>query len=454
LKEIFAIISQLSGISFIFDNDVKDQNVSITLEKASFHQSLGMLAGMYKLGHKKLNETSILIYPQNPEKVKQYQNMQLRTFYLSYLDVKKAANLVKSMVPVRRLYISEDSNSLVVRDTRDVNDVIEKILEVHDLPDPEVVLDVEVLEINDKSGHDVGLLLSNYSVTLGPFTPGGKLLSPSLSSGTGTTPVDISQLLKAFSIKGFGGYVTVPNATYNFGKTLAQGKILANPKIRVKNKEKSKFTVGQRVPIQTTSSTGTITSSNVQYVDVGIKLNAEPNIQLSNEVVVKLGLEVSSVINKETSKADGTTLLTIGTRNLDTVLSLKDGETVIIGGLIQNTDTDSQTKTFLLGDLPLLGQLLSNSSTSKEKNELLLSITPRLVRGVLVPSRKLTSFTSGKDEDPALLSDYEAFIQEPEYVVSMPVAQPVPPSVQPPIQKQINEPLNPLQSTPPITKQP
>jgi general secretion pathway protein D len=114
-------------------------------------------------------------------------------------------------------------------------------------------------------------------------------------------------------MKGYGGFVTVPNATYNFGKTLANGEVLSNPKIRVKNKEKSKFNVGQRVPITTTTLNGTLSQVNVQYVDGG-KVNAEPNIQLNNDIVIKLSLEVSSILTKEKAPT-ALQLVTIGTES-------------------------------------------------------------------------------------------------------------------------------------------
>ncbi|QOX78514.1 type II secretion system protein [Trichlorobacter lovleyi] len=443
LKDIFSVISQLSGINFIFDPDVKDQSVTITLENATFRQSTDLLTGMYKLGHKVLNETTVLIYPHSAEKTKQYQDMQLRTFNLNHLDAKKAANLIRTMLQVRRLYINEDANALVVRDTSDVTDVIEKILEAHDLPEAEVVLDVEVIEISDKNAHNVGLLLSNYDVQLGAFSPSNELLATTLkdttstTSTTVTTDATIKNLVKAFSINSFGGYVTVPNAQYNFGKTLTNGEVLSNPKIRVKNKEKAKFNVGTRVPITTTTmaTTGTTSQVNVQYVDVGVKVNAEPTIQLNNEVSIKLGLEVSSIISRETvgGKDSATTVVTIGTRNLDTVLSLKDGETSVIGGLISHSNSDSKQKIFLLGDIPLIGPLLSNSKTDNDKTELILAITPRLVRGVTVQPRKVTSFISGKEDDPSVTPPYASFEQEPEYAAALPAAaaHPTVPAIQP-----------------------
>jgi general secretion pathway protein D len=156
---------------------------------------------------------------------------------------------------------------------------------------------------------------------------------------------------------------------------------------------------------------GTLSQVNVQYVDVGVKVNAEPNIQLNNEISIKLNLEVSSIITKETvgGRDSATTVVTIGTRNIDTVLSLKDGETSVIGGLIQRSASTDKSKTFLLSDLPLLGPLFTNTNTSKDKTELMLAITPRLVRGIPVPLPGLASFVSGKEDHPTLVRPLSSF---------------------------------------------
>lgn len=423
IKDVFSIITQLSGINFIFDEGVKDQPVSIYIENATFQQVMDLLTNMHKLGTKVANESTMIIYPLTPDKKKQYEDMQVRTFHLNYMDAKKAVNLIRTMIQVRKIYVNEDSNSVVVRDTSDVVDVVDRILEANDVPDPEVVLDVEVVEVSDKNAQNVGLLLSNYNVQLGAFngsTPLASSLTSASTSTSGTTtatPYSIENLVRAFALKGYGGFVTVPTAQYNLGKTLTKGEVLSNPKIRVKNKEKSKFNVGTRVPITTTTLNGTLSQVNVQYVDVGVKVNAEPNIQLNNEIVIKLSLEVSSILSKETvgGKDSPTTVVTIGTRNLDTVLSLKDGETSVIGGLIQNTNNDSKQKIFLLGDLPLIGPLISNNDMSKDKTELILAITPRLVRGITVPQGNLMAFISGREDDPSLGKTLASFEQEPAF---------------------------------------
>lgn len=446
MKDVFNILTQLSGINFIFDEGVKDTPVSIYLENATFQQAFDLLTNMNKLGEKILNETTVIIYPKTPEKSKQYQDMVLRTFHLNYMDAKKAINLIRTMIQVRKAYVNEESNSIVVRDSADVVDVVEKILDANDMAEAEVVLDVEVIEMSDKNAQNVGLLLSNYNVQLGAFTPGGQPMATSLSSAKdseGSKTATIENLLRVFTLKGYDGFVTVPNATYNFGKTLAKGEVLSNPKIRVKNKEKSKFNVGTRVPITTTTLNGTLSQVNVQYVDVGVKVNAEPTIQLNNEISIKLSLEVSSILTKEKiGDANSlTTVVTIGTRNVETVLSLKDGETSIIGGLIQNTSNNDKTKLFLLGDVPLIGPLLSNHNSSKDKTELLLAITPRLVRGVSVPLPGLASFSSGKEDDPSLLRPMSSFDLEAVFDAAKPkaadkkpaapTAPPAPPAVNP-----------------------
>ncbi|GFE61608.1 cohesin domain-containing protein [Geobacter sp. AOG2] len=425
IKDVFSILTRLSGINFVFDDGVKDQNVTIYMENGTFQQALELLTNMFKLGRKVLNESTVIIYPRMPDKIKQYEEMEVRTFHLNYLEAKKAINLIRGMMQVRKIQINDDSNSLLVRDTKDVVDVVEKILDANDVPEPEVVLDVEVLELNDSNAENVGLLLSNYNVQMGAFAPDGTALSSTLTSATSSSSSSsstsssstISSLIRAFSVNGYGGYLTVPNATYNFGKTLVKGEVLSNPKVRIKNKEKSKFTVGTRVPITTTTTTNSTTSVNVQYVDVGVKVNAEPTIQLNNEVTIKLSLEVSSILSTETvgSTDSATKVVTIGTRNLETVLSLKDGETSVIGGLISRTNSDSKSKVFLLGDLPLIGPLLSSSNGSKAKTELVLAITPRLVRGVTVPQLDLSAFMSGKEDEPSLARPLAAFEEEPVF---------------------------------------
>jgi general secretion pathway protein D len=422
IKEVFNIITKLSGINFIFDEGVKDTNFSIYLENGTFYQALDVITELNKLDKKILNESNVIIYPKNPEKKKQYEELYLQTFYLNKIDAKKAINLLRTMMQIKKIYVNEEMNAIVIRDTPDVIALAGKILEANDIPDAEVILEVEVIELSKKNAENLGFLLSRYAISAQGFnnnTPFVDTLPAATSTPTVSNPANPSNLLQLFQYKQFSGFLTVPNATYNFGKTLSNGETLSNPKMRIKNKEKAKFNVGTRVPITTTSSpTGGGVSVNVQYVDVGVKLNAEPTIQLNNEISIKLSMEVSSILSRDTVGGTGsaTTVVTIGTRNLDTVLSLKDGETSIIGGLIQDTKNKSKQKISFIGEIPIIGSIFSSHDDTNDKTELILAITPRIIRSLAIPEPSVAAFWSGKEDEPSTIKNYTSFNQEAEIV--------------------------------------
>ena len=425
-RDVFSILSQLSGINFIFDDTVKDQNITIYLENASFQQAMDIITNLSKLGKKVLNESTIILYPRTPDKTKQYDELVVKTMYLTTLEAKKAVNLLRTMLQLKKIYVNEDLNALVIRDTPEMVDVAQKIIDANDIPEAEVLLDIEVLQLTKKDEETFGLALSRYAVSVAGTTPSNQFLSDTLSGATTTTtatsgsnPLTVDNLLQLFSWNKYGAFMTVPSATYNFGKSISNGEVLSNPKVRVKNREKTKFNVGSRVPITTTSTNGTVggLNVNVQYVDVGVKVNAEPTIQLNNEITIKLSLEVSNILSKETvgGKDSLTTVVTIGTRNVDTVLNLKDGETSIIGGLLEDSVNKSKQKIWLIGDIPVIGPMLSSNNDSKTKGELILAITPRIVRSLMVPDSDVSSFWSGREDEPSATNPYSIFTSEPDF---------------------------------------
>ncbi|HTY20090.1 MAG TPA: cohesin domain-containing protein, partial [Geobacteraceae bacterium] len=362
---------------------------------------------------------------------KQYEDLKVQTFQLNKLDAKKAVNLIRTMLPAKKIYVNEDINALVMRDTPESLEVARKILEANDIQDAEVVLEVEIMEISKDKEENFGLALSKYAVSAQLYKNGQPIsdtLTTTTTTTTGTTTTTTNpNLAQIFSWGQYSGFMTVPSATFNFAKTLADGQTLSNPKIRVKNREKAKFTVGQRIPITTTSST-TVggTNVNVQYVDVGVKMNAEPVIQLDNEISIKVSLEVSSA-GAPRDVGSGNQVVDINNRNLDTVLSLKDGETSIIGGLIELIDSNSRSKIAILGDIPIIGSLLTNKIISNKKGELILAITPHIVRGITVPDADVSSFWSGKEDNPSVTNPYGSFVQEPDIPAPPPSQKAAPP---------------------------
>jgi general secretion pathway protein D len=188
-----------------------------------------------------------------------------------------------------------------------------------------------------------------------------------------------------------------PNPAVNFRKTTGDVNLLSNPRIRVRNNEKAKILVGDKVPIITTTSTANVgVSENVQYVDVGLKLDVEPRITADNFVNIKVGLEVSSLGDK-TNTRNGATVYTIGTRNADTILRLKDGETQVLAGLISDDERKNASKLPGLGDIPLLGRLFANQQDQKTKTEIVLAITPRIISNIVRPKAEISEYWSGTE---------------------------------------------------------
>ncbi|MFC5473801.1 cohesin domain-containing protein [Paraherbaspirillum soli] len=381
LRTIFEVIAQVSGLNFFFDKELRpDLKASILAKNTSMADVVRLLLVTNQLEQKVLNENSILIYPSTPQKLKDYQTLAVRTFYLTNADVKAVSNTIKTIVKTKDMVIDERLGLIILRDTPEAIRMAEKIVALQDLSDPEVMLEVEVLEIKRSRMLELGIQWPSQ-LTLAPLQVAGAPLT--LDGLRHLTP----QTTQA----------TVGSMVFNANKGDQDGNILANPRIRVRNKEKAKVLIGDRVPVITTTSTNTgFVSESVNYVDVGLKLEVEPTIYLDEEVAIKVNLEVSSIVREITSKA-GTLSYQIGTRGANTILRLKDGETQILAGLINDEDRSTANKVPGLGELPLIGRLFGSQKDDTQRSEILLSITPRVVRSIRRPDLLAAEFESGTE---------------------------------------------------------
>ena len=401
IRDVFNILSKLSGVNFIFDEDMRTQNVTVFLEEGTFPQALELLLKMNNLGKKVLNSKNIIIYPRTKDKDKKYDDQVIQTFYLSNIDAKKAVNMLRTMLQLRKIYVHEELNALVVRDTPDTIKLAQQIIESADRADSEVVFDLELIEVNHSDRLEFGPKLSEYQVSGG--------LGLVTTTTTGTSPNNKNLTVGLSSLETF---YSIPSAQFDFLKTKTDAEVLANPRIRVKNREKSKVHIGSREPVVTVtlsggSDTGT-RQDNVQYVDVGVKLDIEPTIQLDDTVVTKLNLEVSNVSSRNVTN-NGTSILTITTTNAQTSLTLKNGERTIIGGLVRDDVSKGKNTIAFLGELPLIGNLFTSHNNTKTKREILLSITPRIVRSVEMPRADVASIWSGGEDDLKAGANFGAF---------------------------------------------
>lgn len=403
IRDVFNILSKLSGVNFIFDEDMRTQNVTVFLEEGTFPQALELLLKMNNLGKKVLNNKNIIIYPRTKDKDKKYDDQVIQTFYLSNIDAKKAVNMLRTMLQLRKIYVHEELNALVVRDTPDTIKLAQQIIESADRADSEVVYDLELIEVNHSDTLQFGPKLSSYSIS------GGLGKVTTTTSGTGGTSVTAPSSSNLTSgLSSLETFYSLPTAQFDFLKTKTDAEVLANPRIRVKNKEKSKVHIGSREPVVTVTINGDNRSDNVQYVDVGVKLDIEPNIQLDDTIVTKLNLEVSNVSGRQTTSS-GTQVLTITTTNAQTGLTLKNGERTIIGGLVRDDVSKGKNTVAFLGELPLIGNLFTSHNNTKTKREILLSITPRIVRSVEMPRADVATIWSGGEDDLKAGANFGAF---------------------------------------------
>jgi general secretion pathway protein D len=397
LKAIFEVISRATQINFIFDRDVRpDLKSTIFVKNTTIEDVINLLMATNQLEKRVLNENTVLIYPNTPAKAKDYQELVVRAFYLANADVKQTLNMIKTIVKTRDVFIDEKLNLLVMKDTPEAIRLAEKLIVAQDRAEPEVMLEVEVLEVSRNRLLDLGIQYPNTFTALNianqttQSTTGGVVVSTSAQTQNLVTVDTLRHLV--------GGSIAVsPNLQLNLNKQDGDAQILANPRIRVKNKEKAKIHIGDKVPVITTTSTANVgVSESVTYLDVGLKLDVEPQVYLDNEVGIKVGLEVSNIV-REIRSQSGTLTYQLGTRQAATVLRLKDGETQVLAGLINDEDRQSASKIPGLGDLPLLGHLFSTHRDQAAKTEIVLLITPHIIRNLTRLEANLGEFSSGTE---------------------------------------------------------
>ncbi len=380
LRQVFEVIARSHGINFVFDKDVRpDMRVTIFVRDTAIDDVVQLILTTNQLARKVLNQNSILIYPNTPAKVREYQELVTRSFYLGNADAKQTLNMIRTLVKTRDVYIDEKINMLVMRDTPAAVRYAEKLIVAQDLAEPEVMLEVEVLEVSRSRLQELGVRFPDR-VNFGPLGING-----------GTPPSQFE-----FSGNALTASVANPAFILNLKQQDGSTNVLANPRIRVRNREKARVHIGEKVPVVTTTSTANVgVSASVNYLEVGLKLDVEPNVYLEDEIAIKVGLEVSNII--ETLDLFNTRAYRLGSRNATTTLRLRDGETQVLAGLIQDEDRRAANKVPALGDIPVLGRLFSSNNDQTSKTEIVLLITPRVVRNILRPDARYAEIPSGTE---------------------------------------------------------
>jgi general secretion pathway protein D len=403
IKQIYRALADAAGINVIFDPQLKDDNVSIVLSSIEFQKALETLLRQENHFYKIIDTRTILIAADTPQNRKTYEDLVIRTFFLSNADVTEVANALRALLQTTRISINKAENSVTLRDTADKVAVAERIVEQNDKQVAEVVVDVELLQVNTDKLVDLGLSINPRQISARIPAPGGVT---DLNAPLGTTPpggatgeFTWSQIQK-ITVNSFG--FTIPSATLTFIKNNTDAELLAKPQLRIAEGQKASLLIGDKVPIPVTSfSTSNISGGNVvpatsyQYQDVGIKIEVEPRVHHNKEVTLKLMTEVSNINGSVNN--NGVSQPIIGTRTISSNIRLKDGETNFLAGLYRTDKGKTKETIPFIGDLPIIGLLFTHTNTETKTTDLVLTLTPHIIRIPDVTEEDITPYFVGTD---------------------------------------------------------
>ena len=374
LKRAFESIAKISGINVIFDSDLGQKlttQVPVDLNNVTVIEALDLLALQTKTYWAVVNPNTIIVTNDNQQTRQFYEEQIIKTFYLgntlATADLQEVLNTLRTLLDLRKVGVINSQNAIVIRDTADKIAMAERILLSIDKAKPEVLIDVAVLEV-DRS----------YKQTLGVKPPTTiTAANPPGSTGTTVSIKDADRL-------GSGNfYFTIPTATFLATRTNA--KVLQNPSLRASDGKVAKLRIGTQQPVAQGSFQptfgGTVGGSPVvQFttIDVGVDLDFTPRVLMNRDVAMNVVVKVKSINGFEVLSGNRYPILS--NRSVEHDIRLKEGESSVIGGII--TDSDSVSTEGIPGveKIPLIKYLFATETKDRVEGELIIVITPHIVR--------------------------------------------------------------------------
>ncbi len=371
VKEIYRALAKAFGFNVLFDPKLKDDKITVELNDVTAKRALETVMQSAGQFYKVLDEHSIIVADDTPQNRRKYEDLVIKTFFLSNAEVKDIDKLLRSLIEARRLATNEQLNAITLRDTADKVAIAEKLISTNDKAKAEVMLDVELMEVNAAKLRSLGMQLSEYTFTLG--------LDP---TGVAADPEKGIHLDELKNISRGDWTINVPSVIIRLIKNSADAVSLAQPQMRITEGEKGQLMIGNREPIPvTTFNTSNTIGGNVvpitsyQYQDVGIKIEVEPRVHHNREITLKLKVEVSNINGYTDANYP-----IIGTRTISTVIRLMDGETSMLVGLYKEDTAEGKTEIPLISQIPFIGRLFTQKSRASKTTDLVLTLTPHIIR--------------------------------------------------------------------------
>ena len=373
---VYKTIAKLAGINVLIDPEYKAQKISFDLKDVSIREAIDMLALQSKTFWRPLSSNTIMVAADNAAKRKELEQNVMSTFYLrnaaTQSDLQQAAGTLKSILDINRIQITPEQRSLTLRCTPDQLVLAQKLLGDIDKPKAEVMIDITVMEVSRDKLHTIGTNLpTSASVTLTGTS--------SSSSSSSSSSLTLSSL-KSLNAGAFS--VSIPGASLSFLASDSNTKVIQHPEIRAMDSEKASLKIGNRVPIATgsfQSGLGGSVNTQFQYQDVGVNIDITPYVHANNEVTLKMSMEISSVTGVQ--NIGGFNQPTIGQRRIEHDARLSDGEVNLIGGILEDSDTNSMSGYPGIIKMPILKYLFGQETKERQQSEIVFAITPHIIRG-------------------------------------------------------------------------
>ncbi len=440
-KAVFDAVGKLAGLTVIFDVDFTSRRISVELTNVTLEQALNIVALQSKAFWRPVTSNIIFVAPDQAQKRKDYEEEIVKTFYLRNTvlpqEITEIITSIRQLLDLRRVQQINAQNAIVIRDTPDRVMLAEKIINDIDKAKPEVVIQVAVMQARRDRLKNMGIQ-PGTSAQLA-FTP-----PTSSSSTTAATTLALNQLRHLTT----GDYsVTLPGAQASFLMTDSSTHIIDNPEIRVIDGQTAKLRIGDRIPVATGSfqagvgvgATGTggglvnpLVNTQFQYLDVGVNVDVTPRIHPDHEVSLKVNIVVSSQTG--TSSIGGISQPIISQRSIEHDVRLKDGEVNILGGLLEETDSDVRNGWPGFAKIPFLRYFFSGDTIEHQENEILIVLIPHIVRIPTMTAENLRSIASGTDTNAEVHLENEVMAPPVPKAQTMPLPPQPPAAAAPPAQ--------------------
>jgi general secretion pathway protein D len=427
LREAYQALARVAGISVVFDPAFQDQNVSLDLRDLPFEQALSALAAAGRTFHRIVEPTVLAVIPDTPTKRREYEQQLIKTIYLSSADLKETIDLLRIVLGARRVAALPGANALTINDAPDRVAAAERIVAMIDKRRAEVIVDVEILEVDRTKLKDYGIEITSAPGGVGIV--GGIFPNPS-----GTTTLDQNPY-RSSNLVATG----LPGVIYRLLQQDGTTRVLANPQLRTTEGQTAQARFGDRFPVPVTTfapiATGGISQQAItsfEYKDVGVNIDITPRVHHEGDVSLTLKLEISAL-----GQPGYQNLPTFTSRTVTTVLRLGEGETNILAGLIRDEERQSMTGIPGLASIPFLGRLFARNKIEVAETDIVMTLTPRVVRRPELTEDDLRSFAIGGDAS-SVVFDLPAPVapaspQRPQDSPKPePIRPPTPPATSPP----------------------